>query len=718
MRIVSRRCIEILKRLHLSADPVPVRVLAEHVGVSERTARYDLSDLRLFLSQYGVSIETVPGAGLALAPVHRERVVEILDQWDAHIGPDQHYKDAEERCMAVAIAALAGQASHTIAEWEEQLGVSRSTCLRDLSAARKQLASWGLRLMEGRTRGISVISPESEIRSVLSRVLLSIILEEQLLAVLVRERGHTHLLVKPTPFAYLNNIIEAPTMELIVEAAMQAFQTYETRPADNELISSLVRISVACKRMSEGKMLQEAPAPSFASKRVLGICKRLVRAVLGDGLEDGVRAREAGALAALLPNPMERAGAGEPPGREIESTRIATYVLQRIIETLGVDLGRDPHLLELFRLHLGSAIARAHAGDQVRNPFLDAVKAQYPVVFSACTEIFADVSSKFGVALSPDEIAYIARYAAAALGHQETAPVHSGISAVLICGYGYGYGTVALLKSALKRRLPWVHVIEQISVFQAIEHRYDGADIILTTVEVPVPLPLPVIQVNPMLPISDIRKIEAFSPWRSEGQHVRLEDVLSIIHRHCTVHDASTLESDLNKLLDNRLPPVVVSGGQPSLLDALGRERTLARVHCANWDEAVRRASTVLLGEGEAASTWLSDVYKIRDDYGQLSVLPTGICMPHGFPRPSYSLSITLITLDEPLEIESFGENVEVRVVMAIASPHNEIQARALDELFSMIDSHVGLARELSDTANSSELYELFVQRYRELFPG
>ena len=715
MKIVSYRTIELLGQLTASSAPISVRELSARLGVSERTVRYGLAELRSSLSEAMIEIESVPGKGIQLPARFHARASEVLDFWRRDCGFERAYKNSVERSTAIATEVIAGRGARTVEHWSKWLGVIRSTCLRDLASARGLLAEWGLCIEPAGRSGILVTSPEEEIREALWRLIIQLIPGDRLLAILIRDRAQMPTKSSPTRYAYINEVLEPSRMALVIDAVMDVLEEYDFRPSDNDVVTSLVKILVASARCAEGYLLEAVHGASGAP-RAREIALRLIAVICGDDLPLSIREVEASYLLSLLP---DREKGGEwlctcSPDRTTED--VIGFVLERVRAWFGGRFLHDQHLIKLFRLHLASAISRARIAERVDNPLRDTIIAQYPIPFDRCTSLFHEVDRRFGVSLDANEIAFVAMYVAAARDEEGGECGQTDLRVTLICGYGYG--TVALLRRSLSRRLPWIHVAEQISVFEALDHRYDNVDIVLTTVEVPVPLPIPMIRVSPVLSESDVRKIKSFAPWRGEDMGPRLEDVLSIVHRYCEVQNIEALELDLKRLLKGRGEHREEGDmSLPSLREVVLRQRTLANAVCSDWDDVVSRAASVLFNDPMQAGEWGTDVRNIQKEYGQMSILPHGVCMPHGYPRSSYSLSMTLISLADPVVLHLPTGCEEIRLIMAVAAPNNEIQARMLDELFCLLEEGAELVDRLTEAQNSDELYERFIEQYERRFP-
>ena len=80
MIAITKRCLLLLQMLCRNPDPVPVRNLAEQLGVSERTVRYDLSLLEDWLKERDVRLKRVPQKGVCFDTKNREKAWEILQE--------------------------------------------------------------------------------------------------------------------------------------------------------------------------------------------------------------------------------------------------------------------------------------------------------------------------------------------------------------------------------------------------------------------------------------------------------------------------------------------------------------------------------------------------------------------------------------------------------------------------------------------------------------
>ena len=63
MVVITQRCLKILGLICNCVGPITVKQIADNLGISERTTRYDLSLLRDWLSEKNFDLKSVPKKG-------------------------------------------------------------------------------------------------------------------------------------------------------------------------------------------------------------------------------------------------------------------------------------------------------------------------------------------------------------------------------------------------------------------------------------------------------------------------------------------------------------------------------------------------------------------------------------------------------------------------------------------------------------------------------
>lgn len=107
-----------------------------------------------------------------------------------------------------------------------------------------------------------------------------------------------------------------------------------------------------------------------------------------------------------------------------------TIVFKDVIQTFGIELSSESFLIP-FVLHISGLFSRAKQRSTLKNPMLQAIRQDYPIVYDIAVFISLKLSSLLEVQISEDECAYIALHVGTELEDQKKNV--SKIKTVLLC---------------------------------------------------------------------------------------------------------------------------------------------------------------------------------------------------------------------------------------------------------------------------------------------
>lgn len=90
--MLKARAYEILKYLLERDGPILIKQLAEHLGVSERTVRYDLDQIEEWLMESGLTLERKRGVGIFLSDSTKEKLrdqIEFKESFQRVFSPEE-----------------------------------------------------------------------------------------------------------------------------------------------------------------------------------------------------------------------------------------------------------------------------------------------------------------------------------------------------------------------------------------------------------------------------------------------------------------------------------------------------------------------------------------------------------------------------------------------------------------------------------------------------
>lgn len=149
-------------------DPIPAIKLAQKLGVSLRTVRYDLQAIDSWLEPQGYSITRTPHRGVYVKDA--EAITQLIRDVDSYVAPNVMYE--EDRKRYIMIDLLFNSAFVPSQDYAVNMLVSRSTILNTIDSLNVDLRKH-LIMVEGRTKkGFALSGNELVIRQYFRKSML------------------------------------------------------------------------------------------------------------------------------------------------------------------------------------------------------------------------------------------------------------------------------------------------------------------------------------------------------------------------------------------------------------------------------------------------------------------------------------------------------------------------------------------------------------------
>lgn len=532
--VLKPRAARLIEVLLQKNEPVVVEQLAKQFGVSPRSIRYDLAEVKEWVAKRGMTLIAQPRVGVKLSG-DPEKVLKDLDK--AQRPSYQAPLMVSDRRAAILIALLQATRPIPLAVLADCLYVSRSTIKSDVAALKQELKHEGLCLKHKPGVGHYICGEESAIRRKLAKLLFK----------------KSPVGLEVVPWANL-----VPDAQVIgrehLETAWHVASSFriETRLClDPDTFSEFVAmLTVTVGRVLGGHKIKIDPerlSPLSRTKEFLAVKKIAhdVRQLTGATFEPG----DVGFITKFLfeMGQFLDLDVGEHAERDIaqECAQLLILCAQR---NLGVDLQRDDELRSGLVSHLQRIIYLRKLGISPPNPLLSQVKKQYPLVYEVCLQGARAISQKIGHDLDENEAGYLCMHIGASLERKMKKNKR-----VLVCTNGASSGK--LLSARLMRNFKDLEIVDVIPVSRVMQYeRLDQIDFIVSTV--PFRIAKDVVVVSPFLNEDDmavlenagLSKVKHLSD-RSRNSTELTEKILSAVSKYATVENEGALRTALGKLL-------------------------------------------------------------------------------------------------------------------------------------------------------------------------
>ena len=468
--------------------------LALTVGVSSRTIRSDIRDLNIRLADYGAEVLSEIGVGYRLQFVDESRLTEFLEELRAQeklqdlqsIVPSDSAGRVRFLTLQLMLSALDGTSKLDVYALADQLFVSDSTLRKDLRAVRKKLQDYGLRISETKAQGLHVVGDEAKIRFCISNTVFSdearwredgwslcyelfAKADVEAVKLLVADSIAKHGM-RLTDIAFKNLVIH--TLIMLKRSKVECHVDY-----DSDMTAQLEgRSEFRCAEDIIDGLARLTGEP--LSDEALYLCQHLIASqrVLVEGAEC-----------------------------DLNHDEVLDRILEQIEQTMHVDLYDDMQLRQSLALHLSAALERLRFDMNIRNDFIDTMKATYPLAFELATIAGEVIESEYSIASNEAELGYLAMHFGVALerkglrGNAASCQAQPrGMKRVaLVCAAGRAISL--LLRERLSDRFAGqIEIVKTCSASEVDGKLLDQVDAVLTTVELP------------MISSAKVKRIELF----------------------------------------------------------------------------------------------------------------------------------------------------------------------------------------------------------------
>ncbi|WP_230225871.1 BglG family transcription antiterminator [Allobaculum mucilyticum] len=447
----------------------------------------ELETVRLILDQYNLSLVTRPGLAL------QGDSSLIARDLDGRQAPEA--LDRDERQDMLLYELLRSEEKEKLVVYAARFQVSEATISHDLEDLQKRLKQWDLKLSKDGT-----VSGSEESRRQAMASLLRDGVEYKTVDYLDPDTVLEQIFSGSAIFSLLNQDILRRVLDLF---SSQREELGLSRFEQNSYIGLVIHLVIALDRIqsgeSSGDTIEGLPDLEESRQNAAKIA-----VLMEEKFELTFPASEIDAIALHLRGAKVNASNAEGilDHDQNEILELARLFVESFPASDAAQLSTDPQFIQGLLSHLEPTVIRLKKGLPIYNPLLKSLKEQYGELFEKTRQAARPIEQSLGVVLSDEEIGFLTMHVGACFersGYQYRRKVRTAV----VCASGIGVS--ALLCARLKTAFASQMELENLSLMQA-KSRSDF-EFFITTFH-PGTLPAPFIQVSPMLPVSDLKKIQ------------------------------------------------------------------------------------------------------------------------------------------------------------------------------------------------------------------
>lgn len=549
----------ILEYLLGVSEPVPVREIAKRCSLSERTIRYDLETLEVWLKGCDGELVKRPNAGILvkMEPSARGKALRSFSGNE----PGFRVLTPKERSETIFYLLLFSEGAVTADELAGKILVSRPTVMNDLRSMNQSLAANELSVASKKGEGYRLQGSETALRACLVEALGKLMadchaisrysLTNRVIGSLPRTGG-----LKDLALNYLASV-DLDALSNLVSYSREV--VHHTMP-ENDYIRFLLYLAVVVRRAGAGVVPEEQVAPAQSERREWRLAS-----ILAERMNGRFRLNLGGTEVDRLALWLVSCNIKFPPKTDDKlMDRLSSIVDEMLLVLLSYpnydmpDFYRDKLKMNLLS-HLRLTVKKYHLKIPSSNPLLTQMKVNYPEIFTVVYKMAELFEEKTQIPLDEDEIGFIAIHIAASI--EECSKLRSK-KALIVCNTGRGAAMV--LNNRIRNNIPRLEIKGTLAALDAEnKEALRGVDFIISTVDLP-QLDKPVFRVSPIISTAEIDHINNYlngkladpGQGRAESQSYLNISLSNLIDKYVSPGEREKCRSELNALVGLESLPV------------------------------------------------------------------------------------------------------------------------------------------------------------------
>ena len=503
MKILSRAK-QILKILLTEEEAIPVKSLAEKIGVSKRTTQRELEYISSYLKGYEIKYFSKTGVGIWLEGTQEEkkRFLSFLCQNESLDVPGK-----EERRKRLILEILKEKGLKKLFYYSSQFGVSEATASTDLEAIGEWLSGFGLDIKRKPGSGVYVEGTEENYRRAIREFIYS-----NLDTRLLRESYESTDEI-PGEYGYaiksgMDGILDENIMKKVMECINNIDDGRIVSLTENSYMGLVIHISIAINRIMKDEVIEESS--KIENDIVKDLDYSLAQKIAGS-LEEY--------FAITIPEIEITYIWLHIKGSKHEKVQYGTtqlaaggqirQLVNEMIDAFDKEnaylIKQDDEFLQGLLAHLQPTIIRLVHGMQIHNPMLEDIKKSYVELYQKCENVAMVLGKSLGKEVPPEETGFLTVQFGAAMvrleGRKEKLrKVHTGV----VCSSGIGISR--LMSSKLKKVFQNKMVVSAYGKNDVTPYIIGKTDFFISSIPLEID-DVPVLYVNPLLNEKDMDEI-------------------------------------------------------------------------------------------------------------------------------------------------------------------------------------------------------------------
>ena len=636
---------QILQILLKEEGSIPVKKLAEEIGISKRTVQRELGYMEKALKPYRLDFVSRTGVGVRIEGQTEDKH-SLLSEITS--GDFYDVSNKEERRKRLILEILKEKGLKKLFYYSSRFQVSEATISTDLDAIEEWLNQYGLFIRKKPGSGIEVEGGEADYRRAIRAFI-----DENIDTSLIREAYETDESTQGYEGLQKSNvaqILNDDILKRVINCIMGMNNARVLTLTENSYVGLVIHISIAINRILKNETLkpEEGWEKKTAEDEDYHLSRQIVRE-LEEEFEIEIPEVEVSYIWLHIKGakhekiPWDKGKTIEMGSRELQ--QLINDMIDAFDEKKAYYLKQDDEFIQGLLAHLQPTLIRLVYGMKIQNPVLEDIKRSYPEIYDRCRKVSAILEKKINKQVPEEETGFLAVHFGAAIvrmdgRNEKIRQVHAGV----VCSSGVGISR--LMSTKLEKIFRDRMTIATYGKNDITPYVIGKTDFFISS------LPLeqkeiPVIPVNPLLSEDNI------------------EEIRRMVYQYERIPEKRNSESEFTHQLDE----INVMAAQ---INAVIKYMEFFKVD--NWITL----EELLIAIGEKMSPYSDRSQMIQDDIMRREKIGTQVFAEFGFAlfhtrtkgviRPSFSVCMTR---DLSAFKDQYFKGISVIFVMLVPEDEN-----------------------------------------------
>lgn len=503
---VTPRLKQILQILLKEERPMPIKKLAEELGISKRTVQREMEYMNSTLKPYEIVFYSKTGTGVWLEGESEEksRLFRDLNQKE---NSGLFYK--EERRKRLILELLRDKSPKKLFYFSSLLDVSEATVSNDLDAIEEWFEKFDLKINRKQGYGVGMEGEERDYRRAL-RVFLEENINNHLIREIYENREDDEALPEGKDKG-IYNLLDSDILKRVINCVLGLEDERIRSLTENSFAGLILHITIAINRILKSEIIE---TDYELIQKLKNDEEFQVAKVVTNELEEEFEIQIPQVETAYICLHIEAAkrqyaGSGKNCQRAGFAQELEVLVDQMIDaydDKAAYYLKQDEEFVSGLVAHLQPTVIRLKNGMLIGNPLLEEIKQNYADIFQKCQSVKIVLEEHLGCDVPDTEVGFLAIHFGAAVVKLENQKeslrtVYLGI----VCASGIGISRLMLTKVSrtLKERVEIMTYGKE----DVTPYVVEKMDFFVSTLPLDVEY-ADILYVSPMLPERDMAEIE------------------------------------------------------------------------------------------------------------------------------------------------------------------------------------------------------------------